>query len=49
MSTFSGYGMGPKGFLVNRLLNDFEREHCFNIKRSTREGLNNSFARQQAA
>jgi len=35
MSTFSGYGMGPKGFLVNRLLNDFEREHCFNIKRPT--------------
>lgn len=32
MSTFSGYGMGPRGFLVNRPLNDYEREHCFDIK-----------------
>jgi hypothetical protein len=32
MSTFSGYGMGPKGFLVNRPLNEYEREHRFNIK-----------------
>jgi hypothetical protein len=32
MSTFSGYGMGPKGFLVNRPLNDYERENHFNIK-----------------
>jgi hypothetical protein len=32
VSTFSCYGMGPKGFLVNRPLNDFERENRFNIK-----------------
>jgi len=32
MSTFSGYGMGPKGFLVDRPLNDYEREHHFDIK-----------------
>ena len=24
--------MGPKGFLVNRPLNEYEREHRFNIK-----------------
>lgn len=34
MSTFSGYGMGPKGFLVNRPLNDYEQEHHFDIKKS---------------
>ncbi len=34
MSTFSAYGMGPKGFLVNRMLNDYEREHRFDIKKS---------------
>ena len=33
MSTFSGYGMGPKGFLVNRPLNDYEQEHRFDIKK----------------
>lgn len=33
MSTFSAYGMGPKGFLVNRPFNDFEREHRFDIKK----------------
>ncbi len=33
MSTFSGYGMGPKGFLVDRPLNDHERENHFDIKR----------------
>jgi hypothetical protein len=32
MSTFSGYGMGPKGFLVNRPLNDHEREHRLDVK-----------------
>lgn len=32
MSTFSGYGMGPKGFLVNRPLNDYEREHRLDVK-----------------
>ena len=32
MSTFSGYGMGPKGFLVNRPLSDYEREHHFDVK-----------------
>lgn len=34
MSTFSAYGMGPKGFLVNRPLNDYEQEHHFDIKKS---------------
>lgn len=34
MSTFSGYGMGPKGFLVNRPLNDYEREHRLDVKQS---------------
>ena len=33
MSTFSGYGMGPKGFLVNRPLNDYEQSHRFDIKK----------------
>lgn len=33
MSTFSAYGMGPKGFLVNRPLNDDERNHHLDIKR----------------
>ncbi|MFT3721034.1 DUF6708 domain-containing protein [Pseudorhodoferax sp.] len=33
MTTFSAYGMGPKGFLVNRPLNDYEREHHFDVKR----------------
>ena len=33
MSTFSAYGMGPKGFLVDRPLNDYEQEHRFDIKR----------------
>ena len=32
MSTFSAYGMGPKGFRVNRALSDYEREHRFSIK-----------------
>ena len=32
MSTFSGYGMGPKGFLVNRPLNDYEQEHRLDVK-----------------
>jgi len=32
MSTFSAYGMGPGGFMVNRPLNDFERDNHFNIK-----------------
>lgn len=31
MSTFSGYGMGPKGFLVDRPLNEYERANHFNI------------------
>ena len=35
MSTFSAYGMGPKGILVNRPLNDYEREHRFDIKKPT--------------
>lgn len=33
MSTFSGYGMGPKGFLVNRPLNQYEREHRFDVRK----------------
>ncbi|MCE1239545.1 MAG: hypothetical protein LWW83_06470 [Azonexaceae bacterium] len=33
MSTFSAYGMGPQGFLVNRPLNEYEREHRFDIKK----------------
>lgn len=33
MSTFSAYGMGPKGFLVERPLNDYERAHLFNLKK----------------
>ena len=33
MSTFSAYGMGPKGFGVNRPLNDYEQEHRFDIKK----------------
>ena len=33
MSIFSGYGMGPKGFLVNRPLNDYEQAHRFDIKK----------------
>jgi hypothetical protein len=37
MSTFSAYGMGPKGFRVNRMLNDYEREHRFDIKKSASE------------
>ena len=32
MSTFSAYGMGPKGFLVNRPLNDYEQEHRLDVK-----------------
>jgi len=32
MSTFSAYGMGPGGFLVNRPLNDFEQDNHFNLK-----------------
>ena len=39
MSTFSAYGMGPKGFLVDRLLNDYEREHRFDIKKPASEHL----------
>ncbi|MFT4266671.1 MAG: hypothetical protein QM586_05520 [Xenophilus sp.] len=35
MSTFSAYGMGPKGFLVNRPLNEYEREHHFDVKKLT--------------
>ena len=31
MSTFSAYGMGPKGFLVDRPLNEYERANHFNI------------------
>jgi hypothetical protein len=34
MSTFSAYGMGPKGFRVNRMLNNYEREHRLDIKKS---------------
>lgn len=37
MSTFSAYGMGPKGFLVNRILNDYEQEHRFDIKKPASE------------
>ena len=33
MSTFSAYGMGPGGFLVNRPLNDYEQEHRFDLKK----------------
>ena len=33
MSTFSAYGMGPGGFIVNRPINDYEREHRFDIKK----------------
>jgi hypothetical protein len=33
MSTFSAYGMGPKGFLVDRPLNDYELEHGFDLKK----------------
>lgn len=33
MSTFSAYGMGPKGFLVNRPLNSYEQEQHFDITR----------------
>jgi hypothetical protein len=33
MSTFSAYGMGPKGFLVNRPLNDYEQANHFDLKR----------------
>ncbi len=33
MSTFSAYGMGPGGLLVNRPLNDYEQEHRFDIKK----------------
>jgi hypothetical protein len=32
MSTFSAYGMGPGGFMVNRPLNDFERDNHFNLR-----------------
>lgn len=32
MSTFSAYGMGPGGFIVNRPLNDYERDNHFSIK-----------------
>lgn len=31
MSTFSAYGMGPKGFLVDRPLNEYERESRFDL------------------
>jgi hypothetical protein len=31
MSTFSAYGMGPKGFLVDRPLNEYERENRFDL------------------
>lgn len=31
MSTFSAYGMGPKGFLVNRPLNDYEQANHFDL------------------
>lgn len=34
MSTFSAYGMGPQGFLVNRPLNEYEREQHLNINKS---------------
>ncbi|UCV30277.1 hypothetical protein [Ferribacterium limneticum] len=34
MSTFSAYGMGPQGFLVNRPLNEHEREQHLNVKKS---------------
>lgn len=40
MSTFSGYGMGPKGFLVNRLLDENERTNHFNIKIPVSENIN---------
>lgn len=33
MSTFSAYGMGPKGFLVDRPLNDYERDLHFDVRR----------------
>ena len=33
MSTFSAYGMGPQGFLVNRPLNDYEQDHCFDVRK----------------
>jgi hypothetical protein len=33
MSTLSAYGMGPRGFLVNRPLNDYEQEHRFSVKK----------------
>jgi hypothetical protein len=32
VSTFSGYGMGPKGFEVNRPLNEYELANHLNIK-----------------
>lgn len=31
MSTFSAYGMGPKGFRVDRPLNDYEREQRLDV------------------
>ncbi|UCV30278.1 DUF6708 domain-containing protein [Ferribacterium limneticum] len=37
MSTFSAYGMGPQGFLVNRPLNEYEREQHLNVKKSASE------------
>lgn len=39
MSTFSAYGMGPKGFLVNRPLNDFEQEHHFQLDRPASDSV----------
>jgi hypothetical protein len=33
MSTFSAYGMGPKGFMVDRPLNDDERVHHFDVRK----------------
>lgn len=39
MSTFSGYGMGPKGFMINRPLNEYEREHRFDIRKPTSDNV----------
>jgi hypothetical protein len=39
MSTFSAYGMGAKGFEVGRSLNEYEREHRFDVKKSASDRM----------
>jgi hypothetical protein len=39
MSTFSAYGMGPKGYLVDRPLNDYELEHHFRLDKPASDAV----------